>query len=210
VSYESRTYDKSTEDGFPPEPVLVLVATGWDDVARLAWLLNGGSPAMEHYELGKRINRQLSAHSAGKEALALLHEHGGPDFTEREMDIYQRVIAATTEGIRFPTSRHRAILAVTELHHPVGIYDDCGHVGHHEYGPDGAVPDGLHELQNIGLVCESGRVWTVCAECCCERDDHTQMTTVCDVSHDPGSATTQPCWPCPTVRAMAEAMGVAR
>jgi len=90
---ESRTYDRSAEDGFPPEPVLVLVVSGKDDVARLTWLLNGGSPAIEHYALGKRINRQLSAHSTGKEALALLAAHGGPDFTEPSVrDVHERLM----------------------------------------------------------------------------------------------------------------------
>lgn len=85
MSIESRTYDKSTEDGFPPEPVLVLVVSGKDDVARLVWLFNGGTPAIEHYALGDRLNRQLSAHSTGVEALKLLHQHGGPDFTEPDL-----------------------------------------------------------------------------------------------------------------------------
>lgn len=81
MSYESRAYDRPNDDGFPPDPVVVLVVTGTHDVSRLVWLLNGGVPVMEQYELGKRINRQLSAHAGGSAALKLLAEHGGPDFT---------------------------------------------------------------------------------------------------------------------------------
>lgn len=81
MSYESRAYDKPNDAGFPPDPVVVLVVTGTHDVSRLVWLFNGGTPVIEQYELGKRINRQLSAHNAGTAALKLLAEHGGPDFT---------------------------------------------------------------------------------------------------------------------------------
>jgi hypothetical protein len=95
VSYESRAYDtKPLGDGFPPEPVVVLVVSGQHDVSRLVWLLNGGTPVMEQYELGKRLNRQLSAHSAGTAALKLLHEHGGPDFGTPNLVDTARAVAA--------------------------------------------------------------------------------------------------------------------
>lgn len=81
MSYESRAYDKHTGDGFPPDPVVVLVATGTHDVSRLVNLLNGGQPVVEQVHLGRRIVRQVKRHDAGRAALELLKQHGGPDFT---------------------------------------------------------------------------------------------------------------------------------
>jgi hypothetical protein len=81
VSYESRAYGRTNQDGFPPDPVVVLVVTGTHDVSRLVSLLNGGQPVIEQVELGRRIVRQVKRHSAGRAALKLLHQHGGPDFT---------------------------------------------------------------------------------------------------------------------------------
>lgn len=43
--YESRAYDVVNDDGFPPDPVVVLVVTGTHDVSRLLNLLNGGTAA---------------------------------------------------------------------------------------------------------------------------------------------------------------------
>jgi hypothetical protein len=82
VSYTSRAYDKHTGDGFPPDPVVVLVVTGTHDVSRLVSLLNGGQPVVEQVALGQRIVRQVKRHNAGRAALELLRDHGGPDFTD--------------------------------------------------------------------------------------------------------------------------------
>jgi hypothetical protein len=82
MSYQSAAYDKQNDDGFPPDPVVVIVATGTHDVSRLAHLLNGGAPVIEQYQLGERVRRQVRRHSAGRAALHLLHEHGGPDLLE--------------------------------------------------------------------------------------------------------------------------------
>jgi hypothetical protein len=82
VSYESRAYDKPNSDGFPPDPVVVLVVTGTHDVSRLVSLLTGGQPVCEQVALGKRIVRQVKRHNAGRAALELLRDHGGPDFTD--------------------------------------------------------------------------------------------------------------------------------
>lgn len=82
MSYETRAYQKVNSDGFPPDPVVVLVVEGTHDVSRLVNLLNGGSVLIEQLEVGKRIRRQLNRKSAGRDALALLAKHGGPDFRE--------------------------------------------------------------------------------------------------------------------------------
>ncbi len=81
MSYESRAYDKPNNDGFPPDPVVVLVVTGTHDVSRLVNLLNGASPNCEHLTLGRQVTAQVRRHNAGHAALEPLKAHGGPDFT---------------------------------------------------------------------------------------------------------------------------------
>jgi hypothetical protein len=80
VSVETRAYDKPNDDGFPPDPVVVLVATGTTDVSRLVNALARGNS--EQIKQAKHIARQLRRHNAGRAALALLKAHGGADFTE--------------------------------------------------------------------------------------------------------------------------------
>ncbi|MGO1049813.1 hypothetical protein [Crossiella sp. CA198] len=80
MSYETRTYDKPGTDGFPPDPVVVLVVTGTHDVSRLVNLFAGG--LCEHVGVAKTMLRQVRRHNGGKAALKLLAAHGGPDFTQ--------------------------------------------------------------------------------------------------------------------------------
>ncbi|MCW2903966.1 MAG: hypothetical protein JWO67_6231, partial [Streptosporangiaceae bacterium] len=75
MSYQSRAYDNDHGD-----PVVVLVATGTHDVSRLVQLLNRGNS--EQFGLGGTVVRQVRRHNAGRAALRLLRDHGGPDFTE--------------------------------------------------------------------------------------------------------------------------------
>ena len=84
MSYESRAYDKPVpdEDVFGPEPVVVLVVTGTHDVSRLINLFAGSSPVIEQLSVGERIRAQVRRHNGGLAALALLRQHGGPDFTQ--------------------------------------------------------------------------------------------------------------------------------
>jgi len=77
VIYESRAYDNEHGD-----PVVVLVATGTHDVSRLVNLLNRGNT--EQLGLGSKVVRQVRRHNAGRAALRLLRDHGGPDFTNDE------------------------------------------------------------------------------------------------------------------------------
>lgn len=80
MSYETRAYDKETGDGFGPDPVVVLVATGTHDVSRLLHLLSQGNT--EQIALGTQIARQVNRHNGGRAALTLLRAHGGPDLLE--------------------------------------------------------------------------------------------------------------------------------
>jgi hypothetical protein len=82
VSYESRAYDKPNTDGFPPDPVVVLVVTGTHDVSRFVHLLSGGQPVIEQLIVGRRVREQVRRHNGGLAALKLLAQHGGPDFTQ--------------------------------------------------------------------------------------------------------------------------------
>lgn len=86
MSCESRAYDKANNEGFPADPVVVLVVTGTHDVSRLVNLLTGGQPVVEQVALGRRIARQVARHNAGRAALELLARHGGPDFTGDRSD----------------------------------------------------------------------------------------------------------------------------
>lgn len=81
MSYESRAYDEH-DDGFGPDPVVVLVVRGTHDVSRLINLFAGWPPVIEQLSVGKRIRQQVRRHNGGRAALELLRQHGGPDFTE--------------------------------------------------------------------------------------------------------------------------------
>jgi hypothetical protein len=99
MSYESRAYDNEHGD-----PVVVLVVTGTHDVSRLANLLNGGSPNSEQVGVGRTLLRQVRRHNAGRAALRLLRDHGGPDFTAdpadpEAVDIAERRAAADLHAL---------------------------------------------------------------------------------------------------------------
>lgn len=82
MSYESRAYDKPNDGGFPPDPVVVLVVEGTHDVSRLIGLLHSGQPLIEHMKVAKHILGQVRRGNAGRAALRLLAEHGGPDLLQ--------------------------------------------------------------------------------------------------------------------------------
>lgn len=77
MSYQTSAYDKVNDDGFPPDPVVVLVVEGTHDVSRLVNLLMSGN--CEQVGLGEQVLRQVRRHSGGQAALRLLAAHGGPD-----------------------------------------------------------------------------------------------------------------------------------
>lgn len=80
MSYQTRAYERTNNDGFPPDPVVVLVAEGTHDVSRLVAALRNGT--CEQGDVGRRINRALTRHNSGRAALALIARHGGPDLLE--------------------------------------------------------------------------------------------------------------------------------
>lgn len=80
MSYETAAYDKTNDDGFGPDPVVVIVATGTHDVSRLVNLLNSGN--CEQLDLAQQVTRQVRRHNGGRAALSLLKAHGGPDLLE--------------------------------------------------------------------------------------------------------------------------------
>jgi hypothetical protein len=90
MSIQSRAYDKTNDGGFPPDPVVVLVAEGTTDVSRLVnALARGNSEQTRQAEL---IGRQLRRHNGGRAALSLLKRHGGPDFTDEAESMHMGVL----------------------------------------------------------------------------------------------------------------------
>jgi hypothetical protein len=77
MAVETRAYDNEHGD-----PVVVMVTTGTFDVSRLINLLASGR--CEDHATAEQVRRQVRAHSGGRAALALLRDHGGPDFTAPE------------------------------------------------------------------------------------------------------------------------------
>ncbi len=75
MAVEIRAYDNEAGD-----PVVVMVTTGTFDVSRLVGLLASGR--CEDVEAAEQVRRKVRAHSGGRDALRLLAQHGGPDFTE--------------------------------------------------------------------------------------------------------------------------------
>lgn len=118
--YESAAYDKPNADGFQPDPVVVIVATGTHDVSRLVAILNGG--ACEQGKLADQVLRQVRRHNGGRAALRLLAAHGGPDLlaevgknevvkpsevTDADVDRYAHFIAGHPDAE--VDARHRAV-----------------------------------------------------------------------------------------------------
>lgn len=89
------------------------------------------------------------------------------------------------------------VTAVLDLHVPQRLYDACGH--DHTDGEPGVVLIDEH-----GYVCADGYQFSVCRECCCDPDGNRGLT--CADTH--GDVDAAPCWPCPTVRGVARALGL--
>lgn len=90
-----------------------------------------------------------------------------------------------------------AIRAVLDEHPPSRIYGECGH-----QHADGEPGTSTHD--EIGAVCEDGYQYTVCGSCCV--NDYGQHQ-VCAEEHQPERGNAH-CWPCPTVKTMARALGL--
>jgi hypothetical protein len=87
-----------------------------------------------------------------------------------------------------------ALIRVVALHRPFGIYDECGH----NHG-DGEGDDSLIEVDEIGYVCEAGKQYDICTECCTDDLGWTQQQTErCAEDHTHGKDEPR----CPTVAAI--------
>lgn len=73
---------------------------------------------------------------------------------------------------------------VRKLHTPFKVYDECGHS--HEKEDEAA---GIVEIDDVGISCEDGVLYTVCREC-----DTTDGAT-----HE---YTDEGKWPCRTIEAL--------
>lgn len=97
------------------------------------------------------------------------------------------------------TEAAHAIEAVLDLHKPFTVWDDCGHA--HDYNEDWTVPEGLTDVNDVGLVCEDGVSYVICRHCCCGDSDYQDESCVSAHGiefHDP----------CPTVRVIVEQLGL--
>ena len=65
---------------------------------------------------------------------------------------------------------------ITAIHHPYGIYEECGH----DHEPD---ESGVTEVDDVGLVCAEGKIYEICVSCCMEGLSSTGQTETCASSH---------------------------
>lgn len=86
-----------------------------------------------------------------------------------------------------------AIGAVLQVHAPYRLYGDCGH--DHDENDLGVI-----ERLDGQLVCDEDRVDLVCLACCTWEFGQTDH---CASNHGTGA-----CYPCPTVRPIAEKLGI--
>ncbi|HEY9475592.1 MAG TPA: hypothetical protein VIS06_17305 [Mycobacteriales bacterium] len=86
-----------------------------------------------------------------------------------------------------------ALHAVTGLHQPWRIYQPCGH----DHDTESA---SVVYVDDVGLVCADGLAYTICTACCANGAGQTER---CADDHHRGA-----CWPCPTIRAVADALGI--
>jgi hypothetical protein len=91
-----------------------------------------------------------------------------------------------------------AIRAVLDIHKPYYIYEPCGH--QHELTEDLQIPPGVRNVDDVGLVCDDGLLYTICFHCCA--GDHSQ-TERCVSEHQHEEHA-----PCPTVRTIATQLGL--
>lgn len=83
---------------------------------------------------------------------------------------------------------------VREIHRPFGIYTECGH--DHDNDEDVLTVGApvIREVQDVGLVCDNGKLYDICTECHVEPGLDGEPEWVAD---DPRAR-----WPCPTIRAL--------
>lgn len=100
-----------------------------------------------------------------------------------------------------PGSMRKAIEALLVLHRQVPMYGECEHTfEQHEAGNTDVV-----YAEEIGETCEAGRTGDICFGCCCSYELPYSQTEQCADYHGEGRGT---CYPCPTVRAVAQQLGL--
>lgn len=84
------------------------------------------------------------------------------------------------------------IAAVRSIHREFRIYRECGH----EHTDDDLGKPGVIELDDVGVVCQAGSLYSICAACCTD-GEFQREDCADDHPHDDA-----PCWPCPTLAAL--------
>lgn len=82
---------------------------------------------------------------------------------------------------------------VLALHQEFKIYDECGH--DHRYLENGGLPEGVHEIDEVGLTCQDGYMYSICSNCCTGGSQEWQTEVCADQHKHDGKSQ---CWPCPT------------
>lgn len=121
--------------------------------------------------------------------------HGGGVVSELHDLIRTELVLSDLGGVLC-----NAVRAVLDMHAPFRIYDECGH--DHTRTETGFLPEGVVEIDVVGLVCETGVEYVICAHCCAADGDG--QTEECVSGHDHDGF----CHPCPTVRVIAEKLGL--
>ena len=86
---------------------------------------------------------------------------------------------------------------VLALHQEFKIYDECGH--DHRYLENGGLPEGVHEIDEVGLTCSDGYMYSICSNCCTGGSQEWQTEVCADQHKHDGKSQ---CWPCPTRAAL--------
>jgi hypothetical protein len=91
--------------------------------------------------------------------------------------------------------QHQArIEEALKIHSQFRVYDECGHQ-HEDDDPD------VIEIDEIGLTCGDGYLYSICANCCTGGSREWQTETCASEHKHDGDAA---CWPCPTRIALTE------
>lgn len=110
-------------------------------------------------------------------------------------DQIREVLGARASSSKFlrHSQASSAISAALDLHSPMRVFDECGHA-HQVDDP------GVHEVDEIGLVCEEAYSFTICRHCCAWENGQTEA---CASNHN-----LTDCYPCQTIQVIAEQLGV--
>jgi hypothetical protein len=106
-----------------------------------------------------------------------------PQWTEAVVAELVTALEAEREKNRFADVHHanwtrdeKAIARIRELHRPWKVYGECGH--EHTDG------DGSFEIDDVGLTCGLGYMYSVCELCCLHGDGESEQTEDCWAAHN--------------------------